>query len=232
MKSQRLIALFFLVTLSFICSCSHQPSDTGISIVTATSGLMKNRQAPFPVYLTNAPVNRTDLEKKYSSDVFIVHTGHILKPELSKAENEKNLEALSSLGINLVNLTLEDFVIAESQEINFENYKQAFLNSSVIDLNLDALATAKNIHSYEEHGGMAFIGLSDSKIDKKLLQEKSKEKYIINDYVLSILKVKKTALKNAAPSSNHSFIIIHTLGADINEVMARLPPSFINSLAD
>ncbi|MDD4973250.1 MAG: hypothetical protein PHY93_02815 [Bacteriovorax sp.] len=232
MKSQRLITLLFLILLSFVFSCSHQPTETGISIVTATSGLMKNRLAPFPVYLTNSPVNRTKLEKKYSSDIFIIHTGHILKPDLSKAENEKSLEALSSLGINLVNLTLEDFVIAESQEINFENYNQAFLNSSVIDLNRDDLATAKNIHSYEEHGGMAFIGLSDSKIDKKLLQEKSKEKYIINDYVLSILKVKKVALKNATPTAIHSFIIVHTLGNEINEVMARLPPTFINSLAD
>lgn len=215
-----------------IFSCSHQPSDTGISIVTATTGLMKNRQAPFPIYLTDSLLNRKDLEKKYSSDIFIIHTGHILKPTLSKTENEKNLENLSTLGINLVNLTLEDFVIAESQEINFENYNQAFLNSTVIDLNLDALATAKNINSFDVHSGMAFIGLSDAKLDKKLAQEKSKERYIVNDYVLSILKVKKAVLKSETPTKVHSFIIIHTLGSEINEVMTRLPPSFINSLAD
>lgn len=232
MKSKRFITLIFLAMLSFVFSCSHQPSNAGISIVASSTGLMKNRLAPFPVYLTDSLVNRTELEKKYSSDVFIVHTGHILKPALSKAENEKTLESLSTLGINLVNLTLEDFVVAEAQGINFENYNQAFLNSSVIDLNLDALATAKNITSHEVHDGLAFIGLSDSKLDKKLSQEKSKEKYIINDYVLSILKVKKAALKSEAPESIHSFIIIHTLGAEINEVMARLPPSFINSLAD
>ena len=218
--------------MTFVISCSHQASNTGISIVASTSGLMKNRLANFPIFLTDTLVNRIDLEKKYSSDIFIVHTGHILKPTLTKDENEKTLASLSSLGINLVNLTLEDFIVAESQEINFENYNQAFLNSSVVDLNLDALAVAKNISSYDVHDGMAFIGLSDNKVDKSLAMLKSKEHYIISDYVLSILKVKKAALKSVTPTAIQSFIIIHTLGNEINGVMERLPPSFINSLTN
>lgn len=226
MKTERLIVLIFLVLLTF--SCSHQPSNTGISIVASSNGLMKNKLVPFPIYLTDSLVAREQLEKKYSNDIFIIYTGHLLKPSLSKAENEKILESLSTFGINLVNLTLEDFVIADSQGINFENYNQTFLNSSVIDLNIDALATAKNINSYDVRDGIAFVGLSDRKLDKKLLNEK----YIISDYVLSILKVKKNALKSVASETIHSFIIIHTLGNEINEVMGRLPPSFINSLTN
>jgi hypothetical protein len=172
--------------------------------------------------------NKAELEKKLARSLFIIHTGHILKPNLAKEENEKSLTKLSSLGIDLVNLTLEDFVIAESQGIDFENYNQTFLNSSVVDLNKDTLAAGKNIVSYNVHEGVAFIGLSDTKLDKKL----PKEKFIISDYVLSILKVKKTALKTATPTTINSFILIHTLGSEINEVMSRLPPSFINSLAD
>lgn len=221
-----------LIVLFFAISCSHTKRTTGYSIIASSKGLMKNSQAPFPVFLTDNLINRKDLEKKFSKDVFIVHTGHILKSNLSKAENEKNLELLSSLGINLVNLTLEDFVVADTQGINFENYNQNFLNSSVIDLNQDALATARNINSYELQGPVAFIGLSDDSLDKSLSLEKNKQKYIISDYVLSVLKVKKTAISSNPPDSIHSFIIIHTIGNEINEVMTRLPPSFTNSLAD
>ena len=213
-----------------LASCSHTTKQSTVSINPASSGLMKNHIATFPIYLTDTIANRKDLEKKYSSDVFIVHTGHILKPNLSKEENEKSLQSLSATGINLVNLTLEDFIIADIQGINFENYTQNFINSSVVDLNLDALATAKNIVPFDVHDGMAFIGLSDSTLDKKLIQKK--EKFIINDYVLSILKIKKAAQKANASQPISSYIIIHTLGGEINEVMERLPPSFINSLAD
>lgn len=225
---KKISSVFSVMLLSVLFSCSHTPSNSGISITTATTGLMKNHIAPFPIYLTETMEERGTLEKKYTKDLFIVHTGHVLKPNLTKAQNEKILENLSSLGINLVNLTLEDFAIAEAQGINFENYNQTFLNSSVVDLNLDNLATGKNIHSYEVHDGIAFIGLSDKILDKKL----SNEKYLISDYVLSILKVKKTALKSANPATINSFVIIHKLGAGINEVMERLPPSFINSLAE
>jgi len=225
----KFLNFFILITIvSFNYSCSHLPDEGNISIIASSSGLTKNQFAPYPIYLTDTLVNKKDLEKKYSSDIFIIHTGHILKPGVSKIENEITLEKLDSLGIDLVNLTLEDFVIAENQRINFENYKQIFLNSSVVDLNLDDLASAKNILPFQVHGSIAFIGLSDSKLDERL----PKEKFIISDYVLSILKVKKNALKSSAPKTINSFVIIHTIGKEINEVMLRLPPSFINSLAD
>lgn len=222
-----LSSLILLVLL--FTSCSHQKPSNNVSFITASNGLMKNKIAPFPIYLTDKLENRGDLEKKYSNDIFIVHTGHILKPDLSKEENEKQLKALSECGFNLVNLTLEDFIIADNQGIHFEDFDNiSFINSSVIDLNLDSLASAKNISSSLVLDEVAFIGLSDTKLNKKL----SKEKFIISDYVLSILKVKKAALKMPPTQSIKSFIIIHNLGSEINDVMVRLPPTFINSLAN
>ena len=232
MKSNCLFVIFIPIILGFLASCSHRPARSGISIEASTAGLIKNRLAPFPIYLTEAIVDRKELEKKYSSDVYVIHIGHILKPNLTKAENEKNLETLATLGMNLVNLTLEDFVIAEAQGIQFDKYNQQFLNSSVVDLTLDTLATAKNINAYQPLGKIAFIGLSDRNLNNNLSQDNAKAKYIVADYVLSILKVKKTALKNSSTGPFSSFIIIQTIGAEINEVMARLPPTFTNSLAD
>lgn len=222
------LQLSSLILLLMVVSCSHTKPTTGIAIATANSGLMKNHLAPFPVYLTETLEPRTELEKKYSSDIFVVHMGHLLKPQYTKEQNEKTLSSLKDYGVNLVNLTLEDIAIADAQGIKFENYDQTFLNSTVIDLSQDNLVSGKNIVAYDVHNGVAFIGLSDSKLDKSL----PKEKFIISDYVLSILKVKKTALKTATPTTINSFVLIHNLGADINEVMERLPPSFINSLAD
>jgi len=221
--------LALIILASLFTSCAHKKMSTGVSITTASRGLMKNHIADFPIYLTDKVENRNDLEKKYSSDIFIVHTGHLLRPNLNKIENEKNLQALVDQGYNLVNLTLEDFVVAGAQGINFENFESlAFLNSSVIDLNLDDLATGKNISPFIVYDGLAFIGLSDAKLAKNL----TPEKYIISDYVLSILKVKKAALKTDSADTLKSFILVHTLENEIKDVMVRLPPSFINSLAN
>ncbi|MFA6236836.1 MAG: hypothetical protein WC635_05860 [Bacteriovorax sp.] len=223
------IFIALIMAAMLLTSCARQPVNKGVSFSSASTGLLKNNLAPFPIYLTDKMESREALEKKYSDDLFLVHTGHVLKPNLDKAANEKNLSSLSEQGFNLVNLTLEDFVIADSQGINFEQFVDVpFINSSVIDLNIDNLATARNISSNVVVDGIAFIGLSDAKIDKKL----TKEKYIINDYVLAILKVKKAALNENDPETLRSFIIIHNLGNKINDVMIRLPPSFINSLAD
>lgn len=214
-----------ILLVLIITSCSHQKRAPGISITSASSGLVKNEIAAFPIYLTGKIEKRSALEKKHSQDVFIIHTGHVLKPNLSKAENENNLQALASEGYNLINLTLEDFVVANAQGINFETYETlSFVNSSVVDLSLDDLATAKNIMPFYSVEGVIFIGLSDAKLDKKLTHEK----FILSDYVLSVLKAKKQALKNASPDSFNSFIILHTLGSEINDVMVRLPPSFTN----
>lgn len=225
MKFSIPLILFVLI----FSACSSQPKNAGMSITTASTGLMKNQLAPFPIYLTDKMESRVELSKKYSDDLFIIHTGHVLKADMNKEANEKQLLELAQMGHDLVNLTLEDFTIADTQGINFENFPTiSFLNSSVIDLTADSLAGAKNILPSTVHGGVAFIGLSDSQLDKKL----PKEKFIISDYVLSILKVKKEALKSAPAEALNSFIIVHTLGGEINDVMLRLPPSFINSLAD
>ncbi|RPJ71181.1 MAG: hypothetical protein EHM20_14840 [Alphaproteobacteria bacterium] len=222
--------IFQVVLLAFIVtSCSHQKRAAGMSLTTASSGLIKNHIASFPIYLTGKIEKRVSLEKKYSQNVFIIHTGHVLKANLSKIENENTLMALAAEGYNLINLSLEDFAVANAQGIDFENFENlSFINSSVIDLNRDDLATAKNITPFFSHEEVTFIGLSDTKLDKKLTHEK----FILSDYVLSVLKAKKQALNTAAPNSFNSFIIVHTLGSEINDVMVRLPPSFINSLAN
>lgn len=221
--------LLQLLLLLLVVSCAHHQQPEGpISITSATNGLMKNHIAHFPVYLTDKLEARADLEKKYSSDLFIIHTGHILKSNFTKEQNEQALASLKNLGINLVNLTLEDFATAEAQGIDFEKYDQTFLNSSVIDITKDNLVEGKNIVAYNVHEGIAFIGLSDKILDKKI----PNEKFIISDYVLSVLKVKKAALKVATTTTIQSFVLIHNLGNKINEVMERLPPSFINSLAN
>ena len=62
-------AILISIILVTLISCSHQPARTGISIEASTIGLVKNHLAPFPIYLTDAPVNRKELEKKYSTDV-------------------------------------------------------------------------------------------------------------------------------------------------------------------
>jgi hypothetical protein len=201
-----------------------------IAIVDSTNGLMKNMPTDFPVYLTDTLIFRDDLEKKHGKNIFIVHTGHLLNPKASKIENEILLESLSARGIDLFNLTLEDFVIADLQGISFDKYSQNFLNSSVIDLSIDDLVSAKNIKALEIHNDVAFIGLSDTRIEKSVDSESVREKYIIDDYVLSILKNKRLTVATNPPI--RSFIIIHTLGDVINDVMVRLPPNFINSLAD
>lgn len=212
------------------CSCSTQKNQVpNVLIPSVTSGLIKNNSIPFPLYFTDKFEKRVDLEKKYSNNLFIIHTGHILKAELPKEENEKNLQILSMGGFNLVNLTLEDFAIANGQGINFEKYDSlSFLNSSIVDLSIEGPVTSKNISSQFIFQGIAFIGLSDDKIHPSLINEK----FIINDHVLSILKIKKNVLKENPQHDLKSFIIVHSLGSEINDVMLRLPPSFINLLAD
>ncbi len=213
--------------LFFLISCSHTPKTNSFAITASSSGLMKNHIIPFAVYLTDSLEDRTSLEKKYEKKLFIIHTGHILDPKLTKTENVAQLENLVNKGFDLVNLALEDIIIADVQDIKFDQYNQTFLNSSVIDLSQDSLVSAKNIVPKYIHDSIAFIGLSDDALEKKL----PKEKFIISDYVLAILKVKKEVMKNTN-NPIKSFVIIHSLGSDINDIMSRLPPSFINSLAD
>ena len=222
-----------LISMLFLASCSSAPTRNSVSIATASSGLVKNNSIPFPLYLTDKIESKFEVEKKTANNVFIVHTGHILVASATKAQNEETLASLVGKGVDVVNLTIEDFIIADSQGISFEKYPQQFLNSSVVDLNEDNFIKKANINPYIIHDGVALIGLSDKKMDKKL----SMEKFLVSDYVLALLRAKKAALKDTSVENNQdnplrSFVIIHTIGSEINEVMERLPSNFINSLAD
>ena len=225
--------LFLLVaSVLLLASCSSAPKRNSVSIATASTGLVKNNSIPFPLYLTDKIESRFEVEKKTAANVFIVHTGHVLVASATKSQNEATLNSLLGKGIDVVNLTIEDFIIADSQDISFEKYPQQFLNSSVVDLNEDNFIKKSNINPYIIHEGVALLGLSDKKMAKNL----SMEKFLVSDYVLAVLRARKSALKDPAVDNQvnplRSFVIVHTLGSDINEVMERLPSNFINSLAD
>ena len=227
------VSTLCLGIMFFTASCSSAPKRDTISMVMASSGLVENNSIPFPLYLTDKIESRFEIEKKTANNVFIVYTGHILKADSSKAKNEEILASLINTGIDVINLTIEDFIIADSQGISFEKYPQQFLNSSVVDLNEDNFVNKININPFIIHDNVALIGLSDKKLDKNL----SLEKFLVSDYALAILRAKKAVLENRRVQKDkdnflNSFVIIHTIGSDINEVMERLPSNFINSLAN
>jgi hypothetical protein len=104
-----------------------------------------------------------------------------------------------------------------------------FLNSSVMDLNEDNFIEKKNIVPFFIYNNVAFVGLSDKKVDPLL----SVDKFLVSDYVMAVLRAKKSAVGAKGSSSNpKSFVIVHTIGPEIIEVMERLPTNFINSLAN
>lgn len=222
-----------MASVILLTSCSSAPSNDPFSIATASSGLVKNSSIPFPLYLTDKIESKFEVEKKTANNVFIVHTGHILKADATKGQNEETLASLIGKGIDVINLTIEDFIIADSQDISFEKYPQQFLNSSVVDLNEDNFIKKANINPYIIHKGVALLGLSDKKMAKNL----SMEKFLVSDYALAILRARKSAFKdpsflNKKSIPQRSFVIVHTIGPEINDVMERLPSNFINSLAD
>lgn len=225
--------LLILCALIFTVSCSSSQKKNSVSISGASNGLIKNSSMGFPLYLTATNESRNDIVLKTSPDVFIIHTGHILKIGQTKEQNMAALEALTGKGIDVVNLSIEDFIIADQQGIQFEKYPQRFLNSSVVDLNEDNIVTRANITPYIIHDGVALIGISDNNLDKLLTMDK----FLVSDYVLAVLRARKLALKDTAANPTpekplSAFVIVHTIGSEINEVMERLPPNFINSLAD
>lgn len=150
----------------------------------------------------------------------IIHSGHFLNAQISKERNEELLRTMEKKNYSLVNLTLDDLLIARSKGIELDKFqKLVFLNSSIVDLEKDALLSGSNIVPYYILNGVCFIGLSDSNFDPKL----HSEHFLINDYVLSILKVKHET-KNENPKS---FVIIHKLGRkEFNLITERLPEDF------
>jgi hypothetical protein len=149
----------------------------------------------------------------------IIHSGHFLKSNLSKSANMEVLETMENKNYVLVNLTLDDLLIAKAQGINFRQYpKLIFLNSSIIDLDKDNLYNETNVISYYILNGVCFIGLSDLNFDRKIISDH----FMIDDYVLSILKI-KNSLKKENPAS---YVIIHNLGKDYENLLNRLPEDF------
>jgi hypothetical protein len=142
-----------------------------------------------------------------------------LDAKLSKDANEEILTTLENKNYSLINLTLNDLLIAQSQGINLEKFgKLIFLNSSIFDLEKDGLVAGSNIVPYYVLNGICFIGLSDSTLDSKI----PSGHFIINDYVLSLLKIKQQSEKEN-PSS---FVVIHKLGKEFESISERLPAEF------
>ena len=220
-----LLALLIFSTF-LIIGCASKPAQNTVQISTASLGLVKNPELQFPLVLTDKLESKDSFIEKYGKDVIVIHTGHLLKALAKKEDNLAVLQSLKDKKIDFINLSIEDFIIADQQEINLEEFPQQFLNSSVVNLNEDNIIEKANIKPFAIIDGVALIGLSDRNIDKLL----SLDKFIVSDYVLALLRARKLAVKTTPPP--HTYVIVHTLGAEINEVMERLPPNFINSLAD
>lgn len=215
---KNIIALFILL-ITF--SCSHQQNRPTFNIASANKGLIKNSSLGFPLF-----ISQNLIEKDVPKEALLVHQGHFLKKENTKAMNESILHQLEENNFHLINLTLDDLAISIEQSINLNEFRRLiFLNSTISDVSKDQLYGEGNVVPYYIYNDIIFIGLSDKTISKDL----NVDNFLVNDYVFSILKIKKiTKEKNTK-----SYILIHNLSStDMIEIMDRLPPTFINSLAD
>lgn len=203
-----------------LVSCSHEQGKNTVSITSGTKGVVKYPNMENSIYLTSDAADKDAPEKSIK-----IHQGHFLSSKNTKAQNENVLSLLEANNFHIINLTLEDIAIAEKQEIKFENYKKLiFLNSSISDLSKDDLYSRENVLPYYVFTNVVFIGLSDKVADKSI----DTNRFLINDYVFSVLKVRKATREQ----NFKSYILIHNLGKGINDIMDRLPPTFINSLAN
>lgn len=149
----------------------------------------------------------------------IIHSGHFLFSKLSRVQNEEILSTMENKNYSLVNLTLDDLLIAKSQGIELEKFQRLlFLNSTIIDLEKDSLYSGTNVVPYFILNDICFIGLSDNNYDIKLFSDH----FLMDDYVLALLKI-KNSLKNEQPNS---YVIIHKLGKDFDTILKRLPEDF------
>lgn len=219
-----------------VASCSSTQTKMA-EITPASNGLLTGSNLAFPLYLTKDLKSKAELITATNDDVFGVFIGHIFDANKSKKENEESLKALDKSDYDLVNLTIEDLLIAEIQSINLDVHKIKFLNSSIIDIKKDNLYRSKKVVPYLLYKDTVFVGLSDNKTNDILLQNELSNSFIVNDYVLSILQARKLALnelKNinkTIDKKNHrtikSFVIIHDLGPEMKEILERLPPHFL-----
>jgi hypothetical protein len=88
---------------------------------------------------------------------------------------------------------------------------------------MDDLYKKTNVLPYYAMEEVVFIGLSDNQYIKPL----NTNRFLINDNVYSVLKIKKQTREK----KYKSYILIHHLGNEITDIMNRLPPTFIDSLA-
>jgi hypothetical protein len=210
----------FFIFLIFIASCSHESKRKTVTISTTSLGTFTNEAISLPMLITNEIKTSLTEEK-----ILKIHQGHFLGAKLSKEENIQILKDLENANFHLVNLSLSDIAIAEHQEIDLTQFKKLiFLNSTVTDINRGDLYSNINILPYYIFEDAVFIGLSDHVIDSSI----PTNRFLFNDHVFSILKVKKVT----SDRQFKSYIIIHHINDEINTIMDRLPPSFINSLAN
>lgn len=213
-------SLIVLIILIF-AGCSHQSSRTTFTIAPAAKGLIKNSNLGFPILIT-----QNLIEKEIPKDALLIHQGHFLKKSNSKDLNESIIHQFEENNFHLINLSLEDLAIVQEQGIHLNQFRKLiFLNSTISEVSKDQLYSEDNVVPYYIYNDIVFIGLSD----KILTSNTSIDNLLVNDYVFSILKIKKSSKEKNAKS----YILIHNLSStEINEIMDRLPPAFINSLAD
>lgn len=215
---KKIIVLSFLIILA---SCSHQPNRATFNIASANKGLIKNSSLEFPLF-----ISQNLIEKDLPKEALLVHRGHFLIKTNTKEANEAILHQLEDNNFHLINLSLDDLAIAIEQSIQFNQFKKLiFLNSTISEVSKDQLYNEENVVPYYIYNDIVFIGLTDKNISKDV----NTDNWLVNDYVFSILKIKKiTKEKNIK-----SYMLIHNLSInEMTEIMERLPPTFINSLAD
>ena len=235
-KLSSLLLSTLLLTILVSCSSTQTPMAP---ITPAANGLMTGKNLSFPLLLTKEIKTKEEIIKETSDDVFIIYIGHLLDASKSKKENEKKLKELEKNDYDLVNLNIEDILIAEIQGLSFDHYKLSFLNSSVIDIKKDNLFRTKRVVPFVMYRDTVFVGLSDNQTTDSLLNNDLTNSFIVNDYVLSILQARKLAmndLKNLnkklgkkEQKNIKSFVIVHDLGTNMTEVMDRLPPHFLTN---
>ncbi len=209
-----------LILFIFLVSCSHESKRKTVTVSTTSLGILTNEAISIPMLITN-DIKNTNTEEK----ILKIHQGHFLDASNKKEDNIKILTELENANFHLVNLSLSDIAIAEHQEIDFTQFKKLiFLNSTITDINRGDLYSNVNILPYYIFEDAVFIGLSDHKAAPAI----PTNRFLFNDHVFSILKIKKVT----SDRQFKSYIIIHHIGDEINTIMDRLPPSFINSLAN
>ena len=125
------LLIYFILSLIFV-SCGHSPVLNNVSYSVASSGILKNTRASFPILLTDIVQPRVEFEIKYSTkELFIIHTGHLLNATLKKEENKvdafaKQLSDLEAQGSDLAeeNFYLRSKLDLPPTDLDLSNFKK------------------------------------------------------------------------------------------------------------